>query len=129
MDLPVKDARTAYIGNFYGNLGAVSAVLQLIVVPIALRFVSIRIIHIGIPIMHLINGLILTLTPSLRTGARAFLTFKALDYSLFRAAKELFYMPLSYDERYRAKQIIDSFLYRFAKGGSAGVLELFDYLS
>lgn len=123
-DFPVKDARTAYIGNFYGNLGAVSAVLQLIVVPLALRFVSIRIIHIGIPIMHLINGLILTLTPSLHTGARAFLTFKALDYSLFRAAKELFYIPLSYDERYRAKQIIDSFLYRFAKGGSAGIITL-----
>lgn len=124
MDFPVKDTRTAYIGNFYGNLGAVSAVLQLIVVPLALRFVSIRIIHIGIPIMHLVNGLILTLTPSLRTAARAFLTFKALDYSLFRAAKELFYIPLSYDERYRAKQIIDSFLYRSAKGGSAGVIEL-----
>ena len=124
MDLPVKDVRTAYIGNFYGNLGAVSAVLQLIVVPLALRFVSVRIIHIGIPIMHLINGLILTLTPSLQAGARAFLTFKALDYSLFRAAKELFYMPLTYDERYRAKQIIDSFGYRFAKGGSAGVITL-----
>ena len=124
MDFPVKDTRTAYIGNFYGNLGAVAAVLQLIVVPLALRFVSIRIIHIGIPIMHLINGLVLTLKPSLGTAARAFLTFKALDYSLFRAGKELFYIPLSYDERYRAKQIIDSFLYRSAKGGSAGVLAL-----
>jgi ATP/ADP translocase len=33
-------------------------------------------------------------------------------------------MPLSYDSRYRAKQIIDSFGYRFSKGGSAGVIEL-----
>ena len=33
-------------------------------------------------------------------------------------------MPLSYDSRYRAKQVIDSFGYRFSKGGSAGVLEL-----
>ena len=33
-------------------------------------------------------------------------------------------MPLSYDARYRAKQINDSFGYRFAKGGSAGVIEL-----
>lgn len=124
IDFPDKDPRTAYIGNFYGNLGAISAVLQLIVVPLALRFVFIRIIHIGIPITHLINGLVLTLKPSLRTGARAFLTFKALDYSLFRAAKELFYIPLTYDERYRAKQIIDSFGYRFGKGGSASVIEL-----
>ena len=123
-EIPVTDTRTAYFGNFYAMLGAISAIMQLIVVPIALRFVSLKIIHIGIPIVHLLNGLVLTLKPSLRTSARAFLTFKALDYSLFRAAKELFYMPLSYDERYRAKQIIDSFGYRFAKGGSAGVIEL-----
>ena len=123
-EIPVTDTRTAYFGSFYAMLGAISAIMQLIVVPIALRFVSLKIIHIGIPIVHLFNGLVLTLKPSLRTSARAFLTFKALDYSLFRAAKELFYMPLSYDERYRAKQIIDSFGYRFAKGGSAGVIEL-----
>ena len=123
-EIPVTDTRTAYFGSFYAMLGAISAIMQLIVVPIALRFVSLKIIHIGIPIVHLLNGLVLTLKPSLRTSARAFLTFKALDYSLFRAAKELFYMPLSYDEKYRAKQIIDSFGYRFAKGGSAGVIEL-----
>ena len=122
-EIPVTDTRTAYFGSFYAMLGAISAIMQLIVVPIALRFVSLKIIHIGIPIVHLFNGLVL-IKPSLRTSARAFLTFKALDYSLFRAAKELFYMPLSYDERYRAKQIIDSFGYRFAKGGSAGVIEL-----
>ena len=118
------DTMTAYFGKFYAGLAAIAAVLQLIVVPIALRFVSIRIIHIGIPIVHLVNGLILTLTPSLRAGSRAFLMFKALDYSLFRAGKELFYMPLSYDERYRAKQIIDSFLYRSGKSGSASVIAL-----
>ncbi len=118
------DTMTAYFGKFYAGLGAIAAVLQLIVVPIALRFVSIRIIHIGIPIVHLVNGVILTLKPSLQTGARAFLMFKALDYSLFRATKELFYMPLSYDERYRCKQIIDSFGYRFGKSGSANVIEL-----
>ena len=123
-EIPVTDTRTAYFGSFYAMLGAISAIMQLIVVPIALRFVSLKIIHICIPIVHLFNGLVLTLKPSLRTSARAFLTFKALDYSLFRAAKELFYMPLSYDEKYRAKQIIDSFGYRFAKGGSAGVIEL-----
>lgn len=123
-DIPGMDSRTAYYGNFYARLGAISAGLQLIVVPLALRFLPVRVIHIGIPFIHLMNGLVLSITPSLRSGARAYLTFKALDYSLFRAGKELFYMPLSYDERYRAKQIIDSFLYRSAKGGSGSIIEL-----
>lgn len=119
-----KHARTAYFGNFYAALGAISAGLQLIIVPLVLRFIPIRITHLWIPIVHLFNGLILTIKPSLRTGATAYLTFKALDYSLFRAGKELFYMPLTYDERYRAKQIIDSFGYRSGKGGIAGLIEL-----
>ncbi len=123
-EITETDSRTSYYGIFYARLAAISAILQLVVVPFALRLVSIKIVHIFIPAIHLLNGLILSITPTLQTGARAFLSFKALDYSLFRAGKELFYMPLSYDERYRCKQIIDSFGYRSAKSGTAGILKL-----
>ncbi len=123
VEITETDSRTSYYGIFYARLAAISAILQLVVVPFALRLVSIKIVHILIPTIHLLNGLILSIKPTLQTGARAFLTFKALDYSLFRAGKELFYMPLSYDERYRCKQIIDSFGYRSAKSGTAGILK------
>jgi ATP/ADP translocase len=48
--------------------------------------------------------------------------FKVLDYSVFRAVKELLYVPLSFDARYRAKEIIDAFVYRASKGMTAGAL-------
>ena len=124
MERPDTDMRTAFFGSVYGNLGLAAGILQLLAVPLALRFIALRYIHLTIPIVHFASSLILTISPSLRTGTAAYVTFKALDYSLFRAGKELFYMPLSYDSRYRAKQVIDSFGYRFSKGGSAGVLEL-----
>ena len=124
MEIPDKDARTAFFGLVYGYLGLAAGILQLVAVPLALRFVALRYIHLGIPIVHLVSCFALTVSPSLRSGTGAYVIFKALDYSIFRAAKELFYMPLSYDSRYRAKQIIDSFGYRFSKGGSAGVIEL-----
>ena len=123
-EIPDKDMRTAFFGDVYGNLGLIAGILQLVVVPLALRFVALRIIHVSVPVVHLVSSLVLTISPSLRSGTGAYMIFKALDYSIFRAAKELFYMPLSYDSRYRAKQINDSFGYRFAKGGSAGVIEL-----
>ena len=123
-ELPDKDMRTAFYGSVYGNLGLIAGILQLVVVPLALRFVALRYIHVGIPLVHFVSSLVLTISPSLRSGTAAYMIFKALDYSVFRAAKELFYMPLFYDARYRAKQIIDSFGYRFSKGASAGVLEL-----
>jgi ATP/ADP translocase len=43
-------------------------------------------------------------------------------YSVFRAVKELLYVPLSFDARYRAKEIIDAFVYRASKGMTAGRL-------
>ena len=124
IERPDTDTRTAFFGSVYGNLGLAAGILQLVAVPLALRFIALRYIHLTIPIVHFVSSFILTVSPSLRTGTAAYVTFKALDYSLFRAGKELFYMPLSYDSRYRAKQVIDSFGYRFSKGGSAGVLEL-----
>lgn len=124
IERPDTDMRTAFFGSVYGNLGLAAGILQLVAVPLALRFIALRYIHLTIPIVHFVSSLILTISPSLRTGTAAYVTFKALDYSLFRAGKELFYMPLSYDSRYRAKQVIDSFGYRFSKGGSAGILEL-----
>ena len=124
LEVPDRDMRTAFFGGVYGNLGLAAGILQLVVVPLALRFIALRYIHLSIPIVHLISSFILTVSPSLRTGTAAYMIFKALDYSIFRAGKELFYMPLSYDSRYRAKQVIDSFGYRFSKGGSAGVIEL-----
>ena len=124
LERPDKDMRTAFYGAVYGNLGLAAGILQLVVVPLALRFIALRYIHLSIPIVHFVSSLILTLSPSLRTGTAAYVIFKALDYSIFRAGKELFYMPLSYDSRYRAKQVIDSFGYRFSKGGSASVIEL-----
>ncbi len=32
---------------------------------------------------------------------------KALDYSLFRAGKEMLYLPLSYGEKTRGKALVD----------------------
>ena len=126
-DITNKDMRTAFYGRFYGQWLGISAFGLQLCAGVVLRFIPIRILHPCIPFVHLIAGAALTLAPSLRTGAIAFLLFKALDYSLFRASKEMLYIPLSFDARYRAKQVIDSFGYRFAKGGSAGIITLIGF--
>ncbi len=123
--IPDKDARTAFYGEFYGQwLGISAAVLQLIGVPLLFLLFPLRLIHLGIPLIHFVACGVLTITSSLRSGAMAFLFFKAFDYSFFRTGKEIFYIPLSFDARYRAKQLIDSFGYRAAKSGSGLVIGL-----
>lgn len=117
----VKDERTAFLGGFYGTLNAVAAFLQFVAAPLALRRLPLPVIHLGIPLVHLCASMALLAYPSLGTGAAAYLLFKGLDYSLFRAGKEILYIPLSFDVRYRAKEVIDAFVYRFSKG-SLGML-------
>ena len=71
------------------------------------------------PLIHVGAITLAFLEPSVFTVGLALFVFKAFDYSLFRAAKEVLYVPLSYDERYRAKEIIDVFGYRAGKGGTS----------
>ena len=124
VSIPVRDERTRWFGGFYAALNVGAAFLQFIGAPLLLQFGSVRAAHIGIPLLHLALCAASIFFPSLRTAAAAYFAFKAIDYSLFRAAKELFYVPLSFDARYRAKQLIDAFGYRLAKGGASGSLAL-----
>ena len=45
----------------------------------------------------------------------SFGSIKALDYSIFGIIKEMLYIPLKVEEKFKAKAIIDVFAYRSAK--------------
>ena len=47
---------------------------------------------------------------------------KCFDYTLFRNAKEILYIPLSYQERTQGKSIVDMLTYRVAKGIASALL-------
>jgi hypothetical protein len=76
--------------------------------------------HFGMPAVHVLAAFVLLVVPTLTVAAGAFLLFKAIDYSIFRASKEMLYIPMNYDARFRAKELIDSFGYRAGKGVASG---------
>ncbi len=122
--IPNMDSQTAFSGQFYALLNGVSALLQFIVAPFLLTVVSLKWIQAAIPLIHIAAATALVMAPSLNTAGFAYLIFKAIDYSIFRAAKEILYIPLSFDARYRAKELIDVFGYRFSKGGTSLILTI-----
>ena len=122
--LPATDERTRWFGGFYAGLNGFSALFQFVGAPLLLSAVPLRAMHVGMPLVHIVLCAACLLHPGLWAAAVAYMTFKAFDYSVFRAAKELIYVPLSYDARYRAKELIDAFGYRFAKGAMSGALAL-----
>lgn len=128
-EFPDRDRQTAFSGGFFALVNAVAAFLQFLVTPLTLSIVPLWIVLVGIPAIHLAACLALAISPSLVTAGAAYLLFKSFDYSIFRAAKEMLYIPLSFDARYRAKEVIDVFGYRFSKGGTSSVLALIQRLA
>lgn len=124
-EIPDPDKQTAFSGGFFAWLNGIAAFLQFIAAPLLLRFFSLKKIFIFIPLVHITTIFFLTLEPTLASAGLAYLLFKVFDYSLFRASKEILYIPFSFNVRYRAKEVIDTFGYRFGKGASSFILALF----
>lgn len=114
--IPSTDERTRWFGGLYAQINFWSAFGQFIATPVLLNLVPLRAIHLAIPMIHAAMGMLTLFLPSRASAAAALTVFKVFDYSLFRGAKELLYVPLSYDARYRAKELIDAFGYRASKG-------------
>jgi AAA family ATP:ADP antiporter len=117
--IPNVDEQTAFSGEFFAWLNVASFAMQFGVTPLLLRLVPLGLIHLAIPLVHVGACVYLLRAPSLFAAGLAYTLFKAIDYSTFRAAKEILYIPLSFDARYRAKELIDVFGYRFGKGGAS----------
>lgn len=125
---PALDQRSVFLADvwFYINGGAT---LMQIVTPVVLRLFSVRILHIVLPVSHLATVGASLAFPFLATAAFAFAWFKAVDYSLFRACKDLLYVPLDFSARYRVKMLIDFVIYRSTKATTALALAALRSLS
>ena len=118
---PDKDVRTGVIGQVYGaiDIGAIAFQLGsgVIVATLGLRHVLL-----GIPSVIGLTVLGLTVSPLFFFVAASKVAGKVFDYSLFRVAKEMLYMPLSYAEKTQGKAFIDIMGYRVAKGACSLLL-------
>lgn len=116
------DKEAAFQGWFFGTLSTCVLLLQFVIAPALMSVLSLRYVHILMPIVHVTAISVAIVEPSVLTVGVAFFLFKALDYSMFRAAKEVLYIPFSFDVRYRAKEVIDVFGYRAGKGVSSAAI-------
>jgi AAA family ATP:ADP antiporter len=122
--VPLQDPRTAMLGWFWSAVNLFALVLQLGVCPFLLSRVKIRRIHGAIPLIFGLAALAAVAFPILTVLGVAFFILKTVDYSVFRAAKEVLYIPLSFTARYRAKMTVDALIYRSSKGVVSALLSL-----
>lgn len=120
---PETDTRTAVIGQIHTIDNLIAAFLQFFAGYI-IKILGMGGVFVGIPLVIGIVLLSFIAAPRFLTAAILKITSKCFDYSIFRASKEMLYIPLSPLEKTQGKALIDILVYRVAKS-SAALLMIF----
>lgn len=118
---PEKDARTGIIGRVYAAIEVLTIGLHALT-PLAMRFPGVAGVLLLVPAVLGTLVAAYAISPAFAVMAAAKVASKCFDYSLWRNAKEMLYIPLTFDEKTRGKAVADMFTYRAAKGAASVLL-------
>lgn len=113
--LPTKDLRTEYSGKILGIVHSCTLCLQIFGSFLVVHFLGLKRSHLLIPCLLSLSGLCFLFFPIFPIAALSYILIKSFDFSLFGIIKEMLYIPLSQDDKFRAKSVIDVFAYRTSK--------------
>lgn len=116
-----EEARTEALAQLYAAINTVSFGLQLATGPL-LRWFGMPLTLWLVPVTLGLGLAWSTTVGGYAAAAGCMVIGKCLDYSLFRAAKEILYIPLDYAEKTQGKVIVDIFTNRAAKAAASLLL-------
>ncbi|MFQ6037993.1 MAG: Npt1/Npt2 family nucleotide transporter [Candidatus Aminicenantales bacterium] len=125
---PAKDTRTAFLGTFFTLLLVFSYLLHVLATSRILKTFDLRTALVITPSVLLLGSAAVFLVPA---SAQIFWAVslkgadKSLTHSLSQSVRELLYIPVSPEIKYRAKVFIDMFVNKVAKGFGAVLLLVF----
>ncbi len=128
-----NDARTAFIGSFLFVVLLVSAMMHMLLTERVLRKFKIRIALVFAPLVLLFTSLSVFLIPAAGLGLVIWAASlrgsdKFFDNTLTQAVRELLYIPIAANIKYKAKIFIDMFVNKLAAGFAAILYILVFYL-
>ncbi|MBS2027802.1 MAG: hypothetical protein JST54_07875 [Deltaproteobacteria bacterium] len=121
------DVRAQFLGTLYGYTETGAMVLHA-VTGVVLRVLGVTGTLLAVPSVLGAGLLAFLASPRVAVISAVRVAAKAFDYSIFRNAKEMLYLPLDYDEKTRGKAFSDMLSYRVAKGGASALLLLLGFL-
>lgn len=123
--IPNLDLRTQYTGRVHSITNGITIFFQFIGAFVFIRFLGLRKAHLLVPMILCINTLIFLVNPSFMMISYIFISIKSIDYSFFQVIREMLYVPLKPEEKFRAKAVIDVFTFRSAKAMGALLILFF----
>jgi AAA family ATP:ADP antiporter len=117
-----KDLRTEYTGRILGLVHVMTISLQLFGSFLLIHFLGIKRSHLLIPSLLCLNSIAFQFFPVFGVISFAYISIKSCDFSLFAIIKEVLYIPLKADEKFRAKAVIDVFAHRSSKALASALI-------
>ncbi len=110
-----KNLRTAYCGQLSGLINTLSLIFQFLGSYLLVKMLGLKRSHFVVPVLLFCAVLISLIFPTFAVISLSYVFLKAIDFSLFGVIREMLYVPLQLDAKFRAKAIIDVFTYRTSK--------------
>jgi ATP:ADP antiporter, AAA family len=121
LELPDRNARTSYFATLDLWQQGATFVVQLVVAPFLLRRVGPGPLLCLLPLLQLAGLIGFWLAPSVALIATLHIGSRTVALGLVRPARELCFTVVSRDDKYRAKNVIDTLMYRFGDFVSAWI--------
>jgi AAA family ATP:ADP antiporter len=113
--LAVED-KGQYIGAFFAGyfevVNVVGMLLQLFLVSRVVKYLGVPVALSILPVVSLGTCTLAALVPSVAVVRWAKTAENSVDYSLMNTVRQMLFLPTSRQEKYKAKQVIDSFVVR-----------------
>jgi len=111
-DFSPKEFIGQFYANFYTAFNVAGLLTQLFLVSRILKYLGIRVAIMILPVIALGGYVLLALYPVLNIIRLAKIAENSTDYSLNNTVRHALFLPTSREEKYKAKQVTDSFFHR-----------------
>ena len=119
-------SESEFIGSFYSDflflVSVTALVLQLFIVSRIIKYAGVRAGVLVLPVLAFSGYAVLAFAPILALVRAVKIAENATDYSIQNTVRNMLFLPTSRDEKYKAKQAIDSFFQRAGDVLSAGLV-------
>ncbi len=111
-DMTLSQYITIFYANFFRIVNIATLLIQLFIVSRILKYFDIRIAILVLPIIAMLGYSVLAFIPILAIVRIAKTAENSTDYSLQNTVRQILFLPTTREEKYKAKQAIDSFFVR-----------------
>ncbi len=115
IEIPDQDLRTAFTGKVWSIVHVANLAIKFVVTFLLVHFLGVARSQFFVPALLFLNGVGCIIYPGFAMMTCAFGVVKAIDYSAFNLLKEMLYIPLSKEAKFKARALIDIFAYRASK--------------